>query len=636
MDNTTEIKTQNFQRLGSRLAWTFSVLTIVSVIIAAGLLFNNFRSQIREDIRKRLFNIISIVALQQDGDLHASLVNPEDKETDAYQTLTARNVAILKTDPDLVYFFSLRQDANGDLYFVLDNSDDPLYESLNIGEVYGTPTSLLRANFATLDRPIVEEEIYTDDFGTFLSAYAPFYRSDGTREGVIGVDIDASAVIAREREFLSLTILLVLASIPFVALIGWFIGNQLAAPISRLAVVAQDVAAGNLNLRAEVNPNSLEVFQLQSDFNQMTSRLQDLVSNLELRVGERTRELEMRSSELEAAKSVVESRVDQLHAIASISRNIANIQNLDRLLPEVTRLISDDFGFYHVGIFLNDEDGQYSLLRAANSAGGQRMLAHQHKLEIGRTGLVGTVAQSGKARIALDTGVDSVFFENPDLPETRSEIALPLYVANKVIGVLDVQSAQPNAFAQEDIDTLSILADQIAIAIQNARSFDDTRQALKESEDVYRRYIRQEWRSMLGIMENPAFQLDASGIRPLAEPQKTTRGSRKTGGQSIPITVRGEVVGVLNVRGENDQPLNQDELDIVEATAERVALAIENARLILDSQRRAAKEQTIGEISAKLGASINIDNVLRTALTELGLVMPGSEIFVELEQGDNT
>lgn len=636
MDNTTEIKTQNFQRLGSRLAWTFSVLTIVSVIIAAGLLFNNFRSQIREDIRKRLFNIISIVALQQDGDLHASLVNPEDKETDAYQTLTARNVAILKTDPDLVYFFSLRQDANGDLYFVLDNSDDPLYESLNIGEVYGTPTSLLRANFATLDRPIVEEEIYTDDFGTFLSAYAPFYRSDGTREGVIGVDIDASAVIAREREFLFLTILLVLASIPFVALIGWFIGNQLAAPISRLAVVAQDVAAGNLNLRAEVNPNSLEVFQLQSDFNQMTSRLQDLVSNLELRVGERTRELEMRSSELEAAKSVVESRVDQLHAIASISRNIANIQNLDRLLPEVTRLISDDFGFYHVGIFLNDEDGQYSLLRAANSAGGQRMLARQHKLEIGRTGLVGTVAQSGKARIALDTGVDSVFFENPDLPETRSEIALPLYVANKVIGVLDVQSAQPNAFAQEDIDTLSILADQIAIAIQNARSFDDTRQALKESEDVYRRYIRQEWRSMLGIMENPAFQLDASGIRPLAEPQKTTRGSRKTGGQSIPITVRGEVVGVLNVRGENDQPLNQDELDIVEATAERVALAIENARLILDSQRRAAKEQTIGEISAKLGASINIDNVLRTALTELGLVMPGSEIFVELEQGDNT
>ncbi len=636
MDNTTEIKTQNFQRLGSRLAWTFSVLTIVSVIIAAGLLFINFRSQIREDIRKRLFNIISIVALQQDGDLHASLVNPEDKETDAYQTLTARNVAILKTDPDLVYFFSLRQDENGDLYFVLDNSDDPLYESLNIGEVYGTPTSLLRANFATLDRPIVEEEIYTNDFGTFLSAYAPFYRSDGTREGVIGVDIDASAVIAREREFLFLTILLVLASIPFVALIGWFIGNQLAAPISRLAVVAQDVAAGNLNLRAEVNPNSLEVFQLQSDFNQMTSRLQDLVSNLELRVGERTRELEMRSSELEAAKSVVESRVDQLHAIASISRNIANIQNLDRLLPEVTRLISDDFGFYHVGIFLNDEDGQYSLLRAANSAGGQRMLARQHKLEIGRTGLVGTVAQSGKARIALDTGVDSVFFENPDLPETRSEIALPLYVANKVIGVLDVQSAQPNAFAQEDIDTLSILADQIAIAIQNARSFDDTRQALKESEDVYRRYIRQEWRSMLGIMENPAFQLDASGIRPLAEPQKTTRGSRKTGGQSIPITVRGEVVGVLNVRGENDQPLNQDELDIVEATAERVALAIENARLILDSQRRAAKEQTIGEISAKLGASINIDNVLRTALTELGLVMPGSEIFVELEQGDNT
>lgn len=627
---------RKYQKLGTRLALSFSILATLSVIVTGTVLYLNFRNQIREDLRQRLINVISITALQQDGDLHASLVNPEDKQSEAYRVLTARNVEILKTDPELVFFFTARQDENGTIYFVLDNSADPTYESLNIGDVYEEPSELLKTNFATLDRPIVEQDFYTDDYGTFLSAYAPFYRSDGTREAIIGVDINATTVLARERDFLTLTIIAILVSLPFVALFGWIIGNRLAAPISRLAKTAQKVAAGEFSLRAAVDPNSQEVLELQNDFNLMTERLQDFIINLEQRVIERTSELEQRSAELEAAKQQVETRVDELRTIATISRNIANIQNLDVLLPEITRLISSSFGYYHVGIFLNDENQQFAVLRATNSIGGQRILARQHKLEIGRTGLVGNVALSGKARIALDTGIDAVFFENPDLPETRSEIALPLRVGNRIIGVLDVQSNQPNAFKDADIETLSILADQTATAIQTALLFEETSRALQETEKIYRSYIQQAWRSQMEHQSTTGFQFDTQGIRPLAVAQESKVAQKpKKAGLSIPIKVRDVVVGHLNVQPESNQGIDQDEQDIITATAERVALAIENARLIEDSQRRAAKEQAIGEISAKLGASINIDNVLRTALLELGQVIPGSEIYVEFERETN-
>ncbi|MEJ5225949.1 MAG: hypothetical protein WHV44_15930, partial [Anaerolineales bacterium] len=202
--------------------------------------------------------------------------------------------------------------------------------------------------------------------------------------------------------------------------------------------------------------------------------------------------------------------------------------------------------------------------------------------------------------------------------------------------VLDVQSNQPNAFGDVEVETLSILADQIAAALETALLLEETRRAQQETERISRSYIRQAWRSQMVYQETSGFVFDAQGIRPIGSSQDTKAAATpKNSGLSIPIKVRDVIVGYLNVQPENDQVLDPDEQDIITATAERVALAIENARLVADSQRRAAKEHTIGEISAKLGASINIENVLRTALLELGQVIPGSEIFVEFERDTN-
>src|SRR5919108_140765 len=189
----------------------------------------------------------------------------------------------------------------------------------------------------------------------------------------------------------------------------------------------------------------------------------------------------------------LQRRAKQFESIAHVARTISSTRNLDVLLSQITTVISQEFGFYHVGIFLLDTAKEYAVLSAANSPGGKYMLERGHRLRIGETGLVGFVTATGKPRVAMDTGADAVFFDNPDLPETRSEMALPLHVGEDIIGALDVQSTEPNSFLQEDINILSTLADQVSIAIQNARQFEETRKVLNESEVLSRQFIQTGW-----------------------------------------------------------------------------------------------------------------------------------------------
>jgi methyl-accepting chemotaxis protein len=188
---------------------------------------------------------------------------------------------------------------------------------------------------------------------------------------------------------------------------------------------------------------------------------------------ETNRQLSVRSRDLER-------RSVQLQAAAEVSRTAISVRDLDALLSQVTHLISKQFGFYHVGIFLLDESEEYALLQAANSEGGQRMLEKEHRLKVGEQGIVGYVTNVGEPRIVLDVGTDAVHFNNPLLSETRSEMALPLKLGGQVIGALDVQSREEGAFDEEDATVLQTMADQLAIAIENARLLQETRQTVHE------------------------------------------------------------------------------------------------------------------------------------------------------------
>jgi GAF domain-containing protein len=164
-------------------------------------------------------------------------------------------------------------------------------------------------------------------------------------------------------------------------------------------------------------------------------------------------------------------------------------------MNQTVQLISSYFGYYHAGIFILDDVREYAVLQAANSEGGQRMLARGHKLRIGQVGIVGNVADIGVPRIALDVGDDAIFFNNPDLPLTRSEIALPLKARGQVIGVLDVQSIDEAAFSNDDVETLQVLADQVALALDNARLLKESRDALEELRNLYGQRTRQAGKS---------------------------------------------------------------------------------------------------------------------------------------------
>lgn len=363
-------------------------------------------------------------------------------------------------------------------------------------------------------------------------------------------------------------------------------------------------------------------------------------ANLEKRVMERT-------AELAEANKYSEGRAKQFEAIAQVSRVINQTQNLQDILPQITQVISYQFNYYHVGIFLLNAQKEYAVLSAANSEGGQRMLERHHKLRVGQVGIVGYVAESGKPRIALDTGADAVYFNNPDLPETRSEMALPLLQADgQLIGVLDIQSIEPNAFNLENIEILTILADQVAVAISNARLYEETQRNLLESEILYRRDLQSGWRKFTraqkiagirrvgvqaDIYANP---IELPGSDDALQSGKAYIANDKTQ-VTIPVKLRGEIVGMLNVKADDERQWTSDEMDIVTAIVERAALSIESARLLAESRKAAEKERIIGEISAKVSAYTNRDNILQAAVTEIGHTLPGAEVILQLNRTRN-
>jgi len=379
----------------------------------------------------------------------------------------------------------------------------------------------------------------------------------------------------------------------------------------------------------------------------LVGRAADL-ENLTQSLARRSEEQDILNQELEFAAQKAERRAVQLAASAQVARAVSQVRDQDQLLSQVAQLISSAFGYYHVGIFILDEIGRFAVLRAANSQGGRAMLARGHKLEVGKRGIVGYVTSAGEPRIALDVGDDAAHFNNPDLPNTRSEMALPLKVGNEIIGALDVQSVQESAFVEEDIAVLGTLADQIAIAIQNARLFEQTQSALQEAEEIQKRYVRQQWADMLPTLSTSSYEYHVSGLTDMRDAslpeieqairQGQTVTLKKEEGAptqeaaiAVPIKLRDEIVGVIDLH-ETDiaREWSDEDIAFVTAIADQAALALENARLFTQTQQRAQREQLIAQIAAKMRAAPDVEGVLRTAVQEIRRALGASHGIVRL------
>ncbi|HSG44217.1 MAG TPA: GAF domain-containing protein [Anaerolineales bacterium] len=334
-------------------------------------------------------------------------------------------------------------------------------------------------------------------------------------------------------------------------------------------------------------------------------------TKLEVRVNERT--------------SVLTRKTEQLRAASYITRQTVDVQNLESILNVVVNLVTDQFGFYHAGIFLMNEEGSEVILQASSSEGGKRMLQKGHSFRLGAKGIVAYAATQKKPRIALDVGTDAVFFDNPDLPNTHSEMALPLLIQDRVLGVIDIQSDQPQAFSVDDIDALQTLADQVAIAIENNRLLEDAQTALMQIEMLTSVRTREAWNKKVKESDY-AYTYTPLGMH-------AGKASKKSDQEiNVPINLRGQQIGSISLARKDNTLWSDVDLDMVKEVAYQTGLAVDNVRLVEEATERANQEQTVGELAKRFSQSADIDSLLQIAAREFGQVADVAEVSVYIGQ----
>jgi len=373
---------------------------------------------------------------------------------------------------------------------------------------------------------------------------------------------------------------------------------------------------------------ALFIFNLQQQFEearQTARQLDELRQTLEQRVAARTEE--------------ARQQAQRFQVIAELGSAMTAILDLEQLMARAANFIAERLGYDHVGIFLLDKDRQWAVLRAASSAGGKRMLARGHRLHVGVQGIVGNVAFTGLPRIALHVDADPAWVRNPDLPDTRSEMALPLVVREQIIGVLDIQSRHPEAFSPEDVRTLRVLADGLAIAIENARLLTEMQQALDRLRVYQAQDVVEAWREALRrhrdvfayeSVYDAVIPVEAEEAPQLEEMPEHAESSEVEGRHrlQVPVSVRGTRVGLLQF--DTARPWRPEEVRLAELVAEQLGLALDNARLLEESRLRALNERARGAIVARLRASSNVDAVLRNLVQEVGRALNTERVRVQL------
>jgi GAF domain-containing protein len=354
-------------------------------------------------------------------------------------------------------------------------------------------------------------------------------------------------------------------------------------------------------------------------------------------------------SEFELQTQAVNRRAAELEAASSLARDISRFTDLDALLSGAVDLIRNEFGFYHAGLFLLDTTKEFAVLRAATGVAGEQMLSAGHRLRIGEVGIVGYTISRGEPRIAQDVGQDSFHYKNPILPNTRSELALPLKVADEIIGALDVQSEKELAFAPEDIKTLQLITDQLAVAIDKAQLLQKLQKNVTELETRYSKSVRSDWGRHIGP-EGQILSLSYSNTNqkitedtPLHEEDIRAIADRKTvlvindqekdpkgATLSLPLKLRENLVlGTMRIEFL-EETVPAQTIEMLENITSRLALALDRARLVQEIQSSAEQDRMVSDVTAKVRATSNIDNILKTAAAEIGRSLGATEVIVQL------
>jgi GAF domain-containing protein/HAMP domain-containing protein len=384
--------------------------------------------------------------------------------------------------------------------------------------------------------------------------------------------------------------------------------RSITRPLQLITSSAKEMAAGNLDQSVPIESKD-EIGQMAAAFNQMAAELKSLYTDMESRIQERTATLEKLTGDLRASSEV--------------ARAATTILEPNALLSHIVELLSQRFDFYHAGIFLLDDTRTEAVLQAASSMAGKRMLARNHKLRLGQ-GIVGHAIQEGEARASQIVHEDSAYYNNPDLPETRSELALPLRARGQIIGALDVQSELENAFTADKVAILQTLADQVALALENANLYQETQQRFEEMRHLYSDYSRKAWDEVMRSRGGISYRYTPeSGVQfDPGQPGLSIENSQaihtKDNALAIPIKVREQIIGVMKVRKPaGNSEWTPENLGLLDSITEQLGVALDSARLFSETQGQAQRERLVGEINARIRQTLDVEAVLRTATNEI-------------------
>lgn len=463
-----------------------------------------------------------------------------------------------------------------------------------------------------------------------LVAYAPLESTGWSQGSVIAADDVFNMTALFMTEFESNTRGLIFEKvIPISAIIlfliiaaGWWITYRMTRPIQTLAVAVGEIRRGNWEINLPGHDKD-EIGVLTLALKESAHRMQDAYMQLEERLAEQTQALDRRSG--------------QIQTIAQVAREAVATQELDVLLHQATRLICERFAYDYAGIYLLDETREHAHLRAATGKTGQNLLAKSHILSMGQGGTVGFVAETNLARVVADSKDDPLAAENLILEETRSQLGLPLSAGEVAIGVLDIQSSRVSAFKQEDIAIVQVLADQLAVAAQNAHLLEVAQENLQQLQVLYGHYNQEAWESLESARNVIGYQIDPNGMHPVTKWANGKNGKTAFAADQPPINqpleVHGRTIGYLEIWPEGEE-LSEEEANFIKAVTERISLALESARLFEETRTLAFREETLNEMVANFNQSLDFNTLVDSALTQLWQMPNVSEVSIHIGPPD--
>lgn len=441
----------------------------------------------------------------------------------------------------------------------------------------------------------------------------PFVLITQTPADLIG---SSSLSVFQARAFV-----LVSGIVALVALLTLLFTQMTVPALQHLRQATQALSDGNFGVAVPDAQRGDEIGRLAASFVNMREQVRALVEDLESRVAARTRDIS---------------------ATRDISRFAASQRDLQTLMDRVVDLIVERFtNIYHAQIFLIAQDGGDAVLRASTGEVGRQLLSRGHRLGIGSLSVIGQVTQQGRLIVARDAAVSQIHRRNEFLPETRAELAIPLRLGETIIGALDVQSQIRDAFDEDQINVLQTMADQIAVAIQNAILYEESLRRFAEIEASNREATRRAWQEftrdqrMDPIVKDVGVttEIDMSDLRRSAiargEPVVGEMTSRRTIPIAIPVQLRGQVLGAVEWEIPA-QILTEEKLELAKELANRLALSLDNARLFQESQRATERERLVNSIAAKLTAQTSINDILQTAVREVGQALRAPQVSIHL------